>query len=103
MADHNVLLCYGDNGLIPPEPIAIRRHQTISFRLDPGGNGRSIRITFERPELFSVSSFEEGDGDIVVTGTPVRTYYSCELLVNGVAVSSGEGSYGGEMVPDAGN
>lgn len=104
MADHNVMLRYGPNGLEHPEPIRIRLQQTISFKLSASPiKGGSVRITMEHPALFSRGQFLEGENDLEVVGIPFPTTYKCELLMNGKVISTTDGSKGGEMVPDAGN
>jgi hypothetical protein len=102
MAYHDVTLNYGKNGVTPkPDPIFVRKGQTISFKVGTGApRGAKARITIRDGSSFSTAKFEEGDPDIeVVAGLAAETTYECDLVVDGKILKRPEGAAGGGMRP----
>jgi hypothetical protein len=111
MADHDVVLMYGENNSFQasPERIAVRQGETIGFALAPGSLTGTIRITFHdrhffktgKPEFHDTGVFHSGDGDVTVAAPLAgRTTYHCELLSDdGRVIGHSHERVGGECVP----
>jgi hypothetical protein len=112
MAQHNVKLNYTPTGFTPdPNPIKVRKDQTISFQLGQGPKNGKVRITFAQPQFFSTARphfqqtgrVDDGDGDVrVVADLPKgsRITYHCELLVDDVVLAQSQENAGGDVQPD---
>lgn len=102
MAKHNVILNYGEKGVLPDPPtIFVRKGDCISFQPGAGvGAGAKTRITIRDADCFSAARHDDGEPDIVVVADlPAETTYECDLVVNGEVLPRWPGSAGGGMKP----
>ena len=79
----------------------------IQFHRQNVPQGAKVAIIFDQPQFFSSETFDEGDGDIIVTGAlSGRVTYQCGLKDaqgNKIPHSfSGPTSPGGDIEPDGG-
>ena len=103
MADRNVTLNYGEQGVVPDQdPIRVRKGHSISFKLGKGAPPKAkVRITFQDASSFSKPHFDEGDPDIkVVESLAKPTTYECDLVVDGKVQPRPKGTRGGGVLPD---
>jgi hypothetical protein len=107
MPDHTVKLHYRPNPspnrkpIFTPEPnpIQVRRGQTIAFQKADDSVPGKIKITFRNPEIFSTAS-TDGSREVSVTGLPLVTTYHCQLLgPNDEPLAESEENQGGDIEP----
>lgn len=82
-----------------PNPIKVKRNQTISFKKSSTSVPGTIKVTFHNPGLFSPLS-TDGSTVVTVTGDPVVTTYHCALLDDqGHPIAESASGAGGDIIP----
>lgn len=83
-----------------PPVLQIAPGDSISFQLGAESPKGEILVTFDEPQFFSAPQFRAGDPPVTLSGKlSHRTFYKCELFVDGKLIGAGDGPKGGGIEP----